>query len=276
LDSLAAQLSVESVEAHNAAHNYLAARGLPIQNPDAAQRVWRGLGEAAQQEIIEGSLRAAGVPQNLIEQNIAAIMRGATPGTAVTRAAGYPGGLIRVAGRRGAIAAGAIVRGIGLALANPFVIALEELVLDPTSLAGQAGLPVEVPIVPPGSPDIYYLPRGTFILPDGKIYIPLPESQFGPSDFEPPPGSLVVIASRRIAGQSVRPGATYPAGAVAPISSLPWILSIPENVTEAQARNEYQTYLQQSSGTLSMMAAPGYSRSPTMNFTDWVKVHYRK
>jgi hypothetical protein len=264
---------LESVEAHNAAHNYLAERGLAIQNPEAAQRVWRGLSQARRREIIEGSLRAAGVPQRLIDANIKAIMRGATPGTAVTRAAGYPGGLVRVGARRGAIAA-ELLTGIGALACNPYALAVEEILLNPTPTAGQARFTYEMPVFPPSSPDLYSLPRGTIILPNGQIYIPLPESEFGPSDFVPPPGSLVVIQSGRVIGQSVRAGATYPPGSVASASSLPWILYIPENVAEDQARNEYLDYLQYM-GMSRAQQAPYIYLEPEYTFAEWLQRRYR-
>jgi hypothetical protein len=265
---------LDSVEAHQAAHNYLARYGLRTQNPAEAQQIWRGLSQARRREIIIGSLEAAGVPRRIIDRYIGRVMADATPGEAVARVAGYPGGLIsasRRLGRRGSIAAGELIfavgqlgRLLGRVAASPEAMAIEEILLNPTEIAGPATLYYERSMAPPSSPDLYWLPRGTIILPNGQIYILLPEDEFGPSDFEPPPGSLVVIQSERIHGQDVRPGSTsYPQGSVAPATSLPWILSIPENVTEEQARRDYVDYL-------------NHERfGQTMTFERWARIAYQ-
>lgn len=198
-------------------------------------------------------------------------MRGATPGVAVTRIAGYPGGIIRVAARSGQIAASGIARVLGAVACNPYAIAIQELLLNPTALAGTGQLRYEMPVFPPGSPEPYYLPRGTYILPNGQVYVPLPESIFGPSDFQPPPGSIVVTRDHQIIGQSVGRGARYPADSIAPISSLPWVLLIPPNMTEAQARSEYLQYLQQGQRN---WGNSGRTSTRTMDFTEWLNWRY--
>jgi RHS repeat-associated protein len=267
---------LRSVEAHNAAHNYLAQHGYPIQNPVQAAERWGALTDPERRALIRGSLSVAGVPESTIDTYMAAIMRGATPGTAVIRAPGYPGGLIRIAARRGEIAAGALARGSVRVIASPYAGALLEIFLNPTPTAGTAALRFEVPYVPPNSPDVYYLPRGTYILPNGEVYIPLPESEFGPSDFTPPPGSLVVIRSGRVVGQDVprhfNTLTNYFPGTVAPVTSMPWILMIPENMTEEEAREGYMQFLR-GQDTYALRVRYG-GMYPTMTFVEWLKWRY--
>jgi hypothetical protein len=144
---------------------------------------------------------------------------------------------------------------------GPFGMAITEVLVNPTPTAGPALLPRNTLMFPPSSPEIYYLPRGTFILPNGLIYIP--DDTVG--NFTPPAGSFVVRG--RVVGNNLQPGATYAPATAAPVSLLPWILLIPNDVTEQQALAEYNAYIQ----------AHHYagSRTPTMNFTEWARYRYR-
>jgi hypothetical protein len=257
---------LESVDAHNRAHNFLARNGIAVQNPQRARAVWLALSEARRRELIIGSLRAAGVPDNLIRSHIDAVMAGARPGFAVRRIAGYPGGLIRViaaTARPGLRIGGMALRAASGVLRNPWFIAISEMAIFPPALAGGVRLSYEQLEFPPGGSVYYFLPRGTFITPRGQIYIPLPESEFGQSDFQPPPGSLVVVRSDSVRGSLVRPGATYPPDSVRPVSPL--ALLIPIGMTEETARLEYSRYLQ---------GATGNSAGQTPNFMDWLRRTY--
>ena len=81
-------------------------------------------------------------------------------------------------------------------LASPFVWAATEILVDPTPTAGPGGVGVDQLMRPPHSPEIYYLPRGTYVLPNGLIYSPSPNSAF-----RPPAGSVRVTGS--VSGQDV-------------------------------------------------------------------------
>jgi RHS repeat-associated protein len=85
---------LQTVARHQAAHNYLAARGFPLT--PAGQSAWARLSPARQRALIVGSLRAAGVRMSWISANISNIMAGANPGVATPRPSGFPGGVARV------------------------------------------------------------------------------------------------------------------------------------------------------------------------------------
>jgi hypothetical protein len=152
----------------------------------------------------------------------------------------------------------------GRVIAGPYVLAITELLLDPTPTAGTANLPVNTLMRPPASPDVYRLPRGTLILPNGLIYIPGPGSMF-----VPPPDAVVVTGS--VVGNTLQPGQTFPPRAVAPISSLPWIMYLPPGVSETEARAGYSQYIQ--SGNY--LGGDRNSRTQTMNFGEWLRYTYR-
>jgi RHS repeat-associated protein len=79
---------------------------------------------------------------------------------------------------------------------NAFVLAIIAVFVDPTPTAGAPSLPRDTLTFPGHSPQLYYLPPGTFIMPNGLIYIPGPNQ-----DFLPPPGSVVVTG--RVCGQAI-------------------------------------------------------------------------
>ncbi|MBX9681479.1 MAG: hypothetical protein K2X38_22210 [Gemmataceae bacterium] len=230
---------LESVAAHNEAHKVLARYGMPVNRPDDARRVWLLLSATRRRQIIIESLKAAGVPRLVITRNMERVVRGALPGTAVARIAGYPGGILTWRSTATA-AAGTALRGFGILALNPYSLAIQEVLANPAPLAAAAHLEFEILMRPPSSPDRYFLPLGTYIQPDGFIYIPLPEAEYGESDYDPPEGTVVVTRNGRIDGDSVRHGAAYPADSTAPAVSRPWVMILPDGVTEEQARREYR------------------------------------
>ena len=69
--------------AHQAAHAYF--RGIDIQFGDAGRELWKKFTEKEQILHVKNSMRAAGLSENIIESQLANILRGATPGTLTPR-----------------------------------------------------------------------------------------------------------------------------------------------------------------------------------------------
>jgi RHS repeat-associated protein len=79
---------------------------------------------------------------------------------------------------------------------GPFTIAASEVLISPTPTAGPGRVGQNQLMFPAHSPEIYLLPKGTYIMQNGLIYVPGPNSTF-----RPPPGSVRVTG--RVSGQDV-------------------------------------------------------------------------
>jgi RHS repeat-associated protein len=93
----------------------------------------------------------------------------------------------------------------------PFAGSVAAVLLDPTPTAS-GGIKMNQLMYPVHSPEFYYLPKGTYITPNGQIFVPGPNSTF-----VPPPGSVRVTG--KVAAQSVlfQLQQTLASGQVAPI-----------------------------------------------------------
>jgi len=89
---------------HLAMHRFLARFGFGIRSGDVGRAAWARLTLRQQLAFIIRAMRAGGIPNRVIRDNIAAIMRGATPGHATVRPPGFPGGRVIFSAAVGAIA----------------------------------------------------------------------------------------------------------------------------------------------------------------------------
>ena len=68
-----------SAEQHAAVHAYLESLGLGDKAPDVRKK-WASLDVSSQRQVIEGSMRKAGMPEDFIKTYSESVFRGATPG----------------------------------------------------------------------------------------------------------------------------------------------------------------------------------------------------
>ncbi len=109
-------IQLNSQAAHQAAHNYFSKRGFGFG--DAGRANWRALSPWRQRAHIYRSLRAAGVPADVIRRSLPSLLRGANPGILTPRPRGFPGGRIPLGGP--------IVHAVVEVLVNPAVACAAE------------------------------------------------------------------------------------------------------------------------------------------------------